>query len=123
VSYKVFGIDENGCKAEDDVAILLKRNNSVHVPTGFSPNGDSVNNALLVHGKDETTILSFKVFDRWGEQLFEAGPFKLADATANAWDGNFRASQMPSGIYVWYINVEYNDGSKEMLKGNTTLIR
>jgi gliding motility-associated-like protein len=123
VSYKVYAIDENGCKAEDDVSVLLKRNNGIQIPTGFTPNGDAINSVLMVHGKDETTILEFKVFDRWGEQLHEAGPFKLSDALANGWDGNFRAAQMPSGIYVWYVNVQYADGSKEMVKGNTTLIR
>jgi gliding motility-associated-like protein len=39
------------------------------------------------------------------------------------WDGTFKGKNMPSGVYVWYANVNYVDGISESYKGHTTLIR
>ena len=122
-SFKVIAFDQNGCRAEDDVSIILKKSNNVYVPTGFTPNDDAVNSKLIVHGKEDILIKNFRIYDRWGEQIFESYNFKVADAFANGWDGQFRSQAMSAGIYVWYIEILYPDGTKEMKKGNTTLIR
>ncbi len=122
-SFKVIAIDQNGCKAEDDVSIILRKSNNVYVPTGFTPNEDAINSKLIVHGKEDILIKNFRIFDRWGEQLFESNNFKVADAMTNGWDGQFRGQVMSAGIYVWYVEVSYPDGTLEMVKGNTTLIR
>jgi gliding motility-associated-like protein len=114
--------DENGCTAEDFITVAVRRNRSVLVPTGFTPNGDGMNERLLVHGVAGTKVLLFRVYDRWGELIHESGDFEVNDPT-NGWDGNFRNKMMSSGVYIWYLEVEYIDGVEEAFQGSTTLIR
>ena len=67
-------------------------------------------------------ITSFRVFDRWGEMVFQANGFPIND-TDIGWDGKFKGEDMPSGVYIWHLNVEFSDGREEMFTGSTTLIR
>jgi len=114
--------DENGCQAEDRVNLYVQKERKVFVPTAFSPNGDANNDRLLVHGEDGTRILTFRVFDRWGELLFETGDFMINDPVYG-WTGEFRGQMMNSGVYIWALEVEYVDGATDFFKGSTTLIR
>ena len=124
IVYKVYVQDESGCSAEATIQVRVKKGRSILVPTGFSPNGDSHNDLLNVHGKNPrgTQIRSFKVFDRWGEKLFEANDFAPNDRTIG-WDGYFKGKAMNPGVFVWIVEVEYLDGYTEVYKGNTTLVR
>ncbi|MBR9921957.1 MAG: T9SS type B sorting domain-containing protein [Bacteroidetes bacterium] len=114
--------NEDGCIAEDLLRILIEKERIVEVPTGFSPNGDGENDLLLVHGKEGTEVERIQVFDRWGELLYQAGGFPV-NQTQIGWDGNFRGQEMSSGVYIWYLEVIYEDGSRESLKGSVTLLR
>ena len=120
--YFVLIEDENGCQAEDRIQIHVKKDRSVVVPTGFTPNGDNRNEILPVHGKSGTLVKQFQVFDRWGELLYQGVNIQVNDTT-RGWDGNFKGNAMPPGVYVWYVEVEYADGMTESFKGETTLIR
>ena len=121
-SFKLTVMDENGCSAEDIINIFVSKERGVMVPTGFSPNGDNMNDRLLVHGRKLTRVVSFRVFDRWGELLYEDGGFDINDP-AFGWDGTFRGEPAGTGVYVWTVTVEYEDGATESLSGSTTLIR
>ncbi|MBK7873319.1 MAG: proprotein convertase P-domain-containing protein [Saprospiraceae bacterium] len=122
IIYELYGIDEKGCEATDRVTIVVQKIREVAVPTGFTPNADGSNDLLLVHGLDGTRIKMFRVYDRWGELLYDFGGFMVNDKNSG-WDGNFRGKPMNSGVYIWYLEVEYIDGMTEALKGQTTLIR
>ncbi|HAD13901.1 MAG TPA: hypothetical protein DCF33_15860, partial [Saprospirales bacterium] len=122
---RFFGItvsDSLGCRATDMVRIAVEKPRKVFVPTGFTPNGDFNNDLLLVHGQSTSKVLDFKIFDRWGEMVFQLQDFTFNDDT-KGWDGNFRGQPCDPGVYVWTLEVEYVDGEKEVFKGNTTLIR
>jgi len=122
IYYELYGIDEAGCEATDRIQIRVAKFRKTRVPTGFTPNGDLLNDKLMVHGTADTKVLTFQVFDRWGELLYEARDFDVNDESIG-WDGNFRSKEMPVGVYVWFAEVEYLDGMKEVLKGSTQLIR
>ena len=120
--FELLVLDSLGCSAVDRVQVVVKKERKVFVPTGFSPNGDGSNDRLLVHGQAETKALSFQVFDRWGELLFEGGDFFL-NAPDAGWDGTFRGSPVNPGVYVWVLEVEYADGVREVYRGGCSLIR
>ena len=91
-------------------------------PTAFSPNGDNINDLLLVHGQSESRVRTFRVYDRWGEMIYEAANFAFNDANTG-WDGNFRSQPMDPGVFVWVLEAEFADGHTEVFRGNTTLVR
>ncbi len=122
--YTVTVTDDNGCTATEDVEIIVPRERQVFVPGGFTPNGDSVNDVLMVHGKTGTRVLTFRVYDRWGELMFRADDYDINTAeSAFVWNGDFKGKPMNSAVFVWYVEVEYIDGRQESFEGNTTLLR
>jgi gliding motility-associated-like protein len=114
----------NGCSAEDLINIFVREFRSVRVPTGFTPNDDGVNSLLHVHGSSLMVeqIKVFRIFDRWGTMVYESGGFDIND-TSTGWDGTFKGKALPPGVYVWYLEVDFVDGTTESYKGHTTLIR
>ncbi len=123
-TYKVVGVDENGCSAEALITVFVQKEPNVVVPTAFTPNNDNNNDILIVHGKSKSIdhVELFRIYDRWGELVFENKDFKLNDINSG-WNGNFRNKEMEAGVYVWYLEVEFLDGTMFSLKGSTTLIR
>ena len=122
ILYVVNGVDSAGCRAADSVKVTVVKPRSVLVPTGFTPNEDAINDKLIVHGRTGTIIKVFRIYDRWGELLYEASEFKINDENAG-WDGKFRGKEMNTGKYVWYVEAQYIDSATEIFKGHTTLIR
>jgi gliding motility-associated-like protein len=122
ILYRLYGIDSNGCEATDRVHVYVQKNRVVEVPTGFTPNDDGINDLLLVHGRPGTMVKQFRVFNRWGEMLYEAADFEVNDQTVG-WDGTFRGKPADAGVYIWYLVVEYEDAMEDGFRGQTTLIR
>ncbi len=123
-TYKLTVTDEHGCSGIGSIKVRVKKPRGVYVPTAFSPNGDLANDLLVVHGlsKQVRNILVFRVYDRWGELLYEDRDFAV-NQNFRGWDGNFRGQACDPGVYVWVLEAEYIDGFQEILKGNVTLIR
>lgn len=123
-SVRVVVTDETGCTGEDIVNVYATKNRPILVPTGFSPNDDSQNDRLIVHARDniELNIVYYRIFDRWGEILYEATDFQPNDPTFG-WDGTFRGELLNSGTFIWAVGVEYRDGLQEEFRGHTNLIR
>lgn len=113
-----------GCTAKDLINLFVREFRNVLVPTGFTPGTDGRNDLLLVHGNSRMVekINFFRIYDRWGEVLFEARDFAINDPNVG-WDGTFRGQPMPAGVYAWYVEVSFIDGSTERYSGHTTLIR
>lgn len=114
--------DVNGCTAEDLFTVFVVKDPRAFVPTGFTPNGDGMNDRLLVHGRQGTRVVSFRIFDRWGQLLYEGGDFEVNDP-AFGWDGTFRGRPVNADTYIWSLTVELPGGDQEVLSGETNVIR
>lgn len=115
--------DTNGCSASDALWIYVEASQRLFIPNAFSPNGDGQNDVfMLFSGPEVVRINSLKLFNRWGEMVFEQNDFQPNDPTV-AWDGTFRGKIQNPGVYVYYGEVEYLDGRIESFKGDVTLIR
>jgi gliding motility-associated-like protein len=116
ITYTVTGTDVNGCTSIDTVSLALRDDcGNLFVPNAFSPNNDGHNDLFQVYGS--LLSLNISVFDRWGERVFETTD------PSQAWDGTFRSKPMPSGVYVYYLEVTLEDGKRVEKKGNVSLIR
>lgn len=115
--------DVNGCVAEDEVAIIVNKKRQIYIPNAFSPNGDGDNDILLIQGgKDVARIRQFRLFNRWGENVFAAQNFQPNDPIFG-WDGKFGGQPLNNGVFVYFIEIDYIDGRTEILKGDVTLMR
>jgi gliding motility-associated-like protein len=88
------------------------------VPTGFTPNGDGVNDLFRGITKCPTSQYNMHVFNRWGEQVFET------KNVSDGWDGSFRGVRQPMDVFVYYI--QYFNLCEDKLKtitGNVSLLR
>ena len=122
-TYQVTIENEFGCKAEDFINIYVNKLRRVFVPTGFSPFTGNKNDLLRTHGDEGTIVKSFKVYDRWGELVYENNVPYPINELGIGWDGTFDGKIMNPAVFVWSLEVEYIDGASELLKGHTTLIR
>ncbi len=114
-------INESGCKAEDIVNVFVEKYFDVFVPTGFTPNNDGINDELLVHAHEHTSITSIRIFDRWGELVYERKDFMANDPIG--WDGTFRGREADAGVYIWTVEAVLPDGETAFFDGETSLIR
>ncbi|MGK0388663.1 MAG: gliding motility-associated-like protein, partial [Maribacter sp.] len=122
--FEVLATDANGCSATDEIEVLVTRERKVFIPSGFTPNGDGVNDALMVHGNSSTRVETFRVYDRWGELVFRADNYAInSTGPSLVWDGTFKGKTMNSGVYIWHVAVKYIDGREETFEGNTSLLR
>lgn len=88
----------------------------VYVPNAFSPNGDNKNDVLYVRGKNLENI-QFKIFDRWGELLFESTDQNVG------WDGTFKGVSVNPDVYVYHLKITCFDGQENLIKGNVTVLK
>lgn len=72
------------------------------IPDAFSPNGDGINDEFQIYfGNLPCAVKSFKIFNRWGQQVFE---HQTGDALS--WDGKLNGQFCEPGIYVYYLEGE-----------------
>ena len=121
-TYELYGVDENGCEDTDEIAITINKTNQIFVPTAFTPNGDSANDLLTIHGAEGAVVRSFLVFDRWGTLVYSEEDFDINLLTVG-WDGSYRGQRSPTGVYAWKAEVAFLDGSERLASGQTTLLR
>lgn len=88
----------------------------IYIPNAFSPNGDGENDVLFVRGS-LIAEMEFRVYDRWGELVFES--FDRLDG----WNGEFRGKALDPDVYDYYLRVTCIDDVESIVKGNVTLIR
>jgi len=122
--YSITVVDGQGCLASDGLTVYVDRTKSVYVPSGFSPNGDGINDLLTIYARPGQVerIRSFQVFDRWGESVYRYFDFQPDDPAAG-WDGSHRGELMDASVFVWFAEVEFTDGTSQVLKGDVVLVR
>ena len=122
-TYSVTVTSLDGCQDEDAMTLFLESNNDIYVPNIFSPNGDNVNDRLVINvGSSVKEIASMVIFDRWGNLVFSAEHFQPSDIS-NSWDGRFKGQGLNPGVFAYRLIVEFEDGRSEVRYGDVTLVR
>jgi gliding motility-associated-like protein len=120
VTIKVKALGATSCTLSEASAAVtastIDNNNVIYVANNFTPNGDGNNDIIYVHGKNINT-LSFYVYDQWGQLLFTSTDVN------KGWDGYFKGSLMPVGVYVYYLKATMSNGAQLSKKGTITLLR
>lgn len=110
-------ISYNGvCSISDTVSVKVYSLHEIYVPNAFTPNGDGVNDVYMVYPVGAKYV-DLKIFNRWGEKLFESLD------PERGWDGKYKGRLQEPGVYVYTVDVTFNDGYTAHDKGSVTLIR
>jgi gliding motility-associated-like protein len=110
--------DINGCASTSSVTVFVDVVcKDVFVANAFSPNGDGLNDVLHVKSNCDMINMSFKIFDRWGEKVFESTDLSYG------WDGTFRNKPMDSAVFMYTLDGFLSTGKEVKQKGNITLMR
>lgn len=122
--YQFIFTDENGCVTIRSFTIFVneKKPDLIYVPTAFSPNGDLINDRLLVYASQNVRVSTFRVFDRWGELVFQKTD-PNPNQESDGWDGSFRGKPASQDLFVWMAEIVLDDGTKKIFAGETLLLR
>lgn len=122
-TYSISVVDSNGCKNASQVQIvIICKNANVFVPNTFSPNGDGSNDVFYVRGRGLERVKSLRIFNRWGQVVFEAQNFPVNDS-AYGWDGKFNGHKPEPGVYVYQLEVFCDNSQIIHFDGNVALIQ
>ncbi|MBP6732999.1 MAG: gliding motility-associated C-terminal domain-containing protein, partial [Chitinophagales bacterium] len=115
---QITGTDAYGCHDTTFVSILLNPP-VLFIPNVFTPNGDGANDFFEVFGNlPSLRYMEVKVFDRWGEKVFESNDHHFK------WDGTFKGKPMQPAVFVYVINAAFvNESESRIWKGSVTLMR
>ncbi len=120
--YTVTVTNTFGCVAMDTLRInSFCKSSQVYIPNAFTPDGDGLNDILMVRGKG-ITVKSFRIFNRWGELVFEKENFSPNDIKYG-WDGKVRGIPATPDVYVYTAEVFCDNNIPYTYKGNVTLLK
>jgi len=89
----------------NNISTVLTIPNDFFIPEGFSPNADGINDVFFIRGLDYYPGNSITIFNRWGDKVFDANPYK------NDWDGTSAlglrvgGNVLPEGTYFYVLDL------------------
>ena len=121
--YTVLVKNEGGCTSTDDVTVsVICNNGNLFIPNTFSPNGDGMNERFYPRGTGIALIRSLRIFNRWGELVYERRNFQANDAGAG-WDGTYKGQKLSPDVYVYSCEVVCTNNEVLPYSGDITLLR
>jgi gliding motility-associated-like protein len=112
--YTVTVENSAGCKASDTVTVFVLP--GINPPSGFTPNGDGVNDYWVLGFAVDFPNIVVEVYNRWGQLLFHS------DGYNTPWDGTYDGKPVPIGTYYYIINLNDPRFPKAMT-GPLTILR
>ena len=123
--YSVLIESQYGCYDQDSVYVLFwdppqppePVAEKFHFPNAFTPDGDGLNDEFIAIGQpDNLTSFSMKIFNRWGQMIFETNDITLG------WNGTYQGSPSPAGTYVYRVDYSIS-GLNFDISGTVILVR
>ncbi|MEO1625622.1 MAG: gliding motility-associated C-terminal domain-containing protein [Bacteroidota bacterium] len=81
--------------------------------SGFSPNGDQVNDVFVVEGIENYPDHTLYIYNRWGNQVLKATGYQ------NDWAGTWNGVELPDGTYFYV----FEDGTGQAFSGWVVIAR
>lgn len=82
------------------------------IPNGFSPNGDGVNDEVIIRCRNNYPSAEIEIFSRWGTRVYKGAP--------SGWNGQFDGADLPDGTYFYVLNLNdktYVGNTKDKSQG------
>ena len=120
-SYNVLYTTFGACPSSSAETFTANDCTILIIPTAFTPDNDGDNDRweiLELDFKYPDNIV--RIFNRWGDLLFEHHASVSQPYDSNRWDGSYQGNIMPVGSY--YFIIDLNDGSSEHETGTVSII-
>lgn len=94
------------------------------IPTGFSPDGDGVNDDFQITGIERFPNNRVIIFNRWGNSVYQKDAYTNTEAwnATNQGKGiNMGTGKVQSGTYYYIITLDVNDNSTKPYRGYITI--
>lgn len=123
ILYMVTMSDKKGCSsASGKFNIRIKPVTFIKVPTTFTPNGDGNNDIIYVKGWGIKDLVSFQIYNRWGELVFETSDIN------EGWNGYYKDILQNNDIYTYKVvammlTADEGVETREELQGHINLMR
>ena len=84
------------------ISIQIGNNTDCFVSNLLTPNGDGVNDLLLVPCLNSNIYLECElfIFNQWGDEIYTASPY------LNDWAGTFNGKTLPAGTYYYILQLK-----------------
>lgn len=117
-----FYVSNGICADSTVIRVIVDKSRRIYTGNIFNPDGDYPNNRFGLQSPDAGNIQHFRVFDRWGNIVFQVinGSF---NTSSSAWDGSVNNQPAPAGVYLWETEIVFPDGEKKAYKGDVTVVR
>lgn len=98
-----------------EVTVLSRDGDQISIPLAITPNGDGINDVLVIKGVEFFPENSIVIVNRNGTKVFEAKGydnsqviFQGKESSQNSFSGRFRSDFVPAGTYFY--SFRYKDG-------------
>ncbi len=115
-TFIVYVKDNNECVGTDTTFVEVLP--EVIVTSGFTPNGDGINDTWIIDNMELFPNNTVQIFNRWGIVLYSQNGYN----SQNAWDGFYEGKPLPVGTYYYAINL-HDERFPEPMTGPLTIYR
>ncbi len=105
---KLYIENEGGCNSFYQATICVEAEHRLFAPNAFSPDDDGVNDKFKFVGLG-IKELTWKVFDRWGQQVF------TGVSMDDSWDGKVHNKRVPPGIFTYIAKYKVDNSDEEKI--------
>jgi large repetitive protein len=122
-TYTLTVITSYNCTASDTISIkTFCESSQVFVPNAFTPDGDGINDIMMVRAKGIAMVKTFRIYNRWGEVVFERNNFS-PNNPAYGWDGKIKGKIGGPDVYIYTAEVICENGTAYTYRGNISLLK
>lgn len=126
--YEVIVTDLNNCTAIGEIEVIVKDVRNVFFPNIFAPKAEGGRNGFnsyfnVAVGPGVTQVISFEIYDRWGNQVFSKYNYMPDGSFSDGWDGTFHGQLLNSAVFAYRAVVLFSDGKEIPYTGAVTLLR
>ena len=111
---------QGGCMDSECYTVVVSSESMIFVPNSFTPDADGTNDvfAPVIAGLTSDYKYSFRVFDRWGEVIFETND------PSDVWTGNVRGGDYYAqpDAYIYEITLQLRAGEPPFRKVGTIIL-
>ena len=84
----------------------------LYVPNAFMPNSATTELRNFTAKGSGINKWHFRIFNKWGEMVWQTEKLDGNGAPGEAWDGTFNGKPAPQGVYFWEISASFKNGTE-----------